>query len=127
MKRRHFILTPFLFAVGNSFANPQPCLDYFANSLTPDTQELLQLLQSPHAAAVGKQYLLDNPALANEHKLKCAVGLRSELAKGSAKHQFEAQKMLDFETGNIQCIDGWVLSNAEVSLCALAAMITLKN
>jgi len=130
MNRRHFILTPVLFAVGNCFADdhdhgqvnssPQP--------LSADTHELLRLLKNSQSAAeLGRQYLSDKPELANEAILNRAVGVNNQQDHASAKRLFEAQLVLDFESGNIQCIDGWVLSNAEVSLCALAAMATSNS
>ncbi len=127
MKRRNFLQTPLLFAFGNAFASSAHSADNFIASSDSDVQEIQALLRNPHTAAqVGKKYLLDNPKLANRKKLRCAVGLHAQ-ASSSAKSLFKAQQQLDFEAGNIHCLDGWVLSNAEVSLCALATITSIKS
>ena len=128
MKRRNFILTPVLFAIGDCFADTRNRIDHYPKLLSTDTQQLLRILNNPQSAAeLGRQYLSDKPALANEQMLKQALGVNGEKDYASAKQLFEAQQILDFEKGNVQCIDGWILSNAEASLCALAAMATSRS
>ena len=125
MKRRNFILTSLLFASGNCLASAQNSSDQAPLLLDAASQEAMRLLKNPSSAAeLGRQYLALNPSLANALDLKRAIGLDGADNYASVKRRFDWQQANDFEQGNIQCIDGWVLSNAEVSLCALAAMAT---
>lgn len=138
MKRRNFIFTPFLLVAGNSlFARNSFANSKFkvGDSLSASTQEVTALLKKFRrplsAAAVGKQYLHDNPSL-DEQKLIGSVGLSNDSSNGfesdDSVHQlFASKKAHDFEVGNILCLNGWVLSEAEVSLCALAFIATLNG
>ena len=88
MKRRNFIFTPFLLVAGNSlFARNSFANSKFkvGDSLSASTQEVTALLKKFRrplsAAAVGKQYLHDNPSL-DEQKLIGSVGLSNDSSNG---------------------------------------------
>jgi len=128
MKRRNFIFTPFLLIAGNSLAGIQRDAGYSLNPSSQSVAQLLKQFREPlFAAEVGKQYLYDNPSL-DKQELAFAIGLNdSSESYHSVYQQFENKKARDFEVGNTLCIEGWVLSKAEVSLCALAFIATLNS
>jgi len=126
MKRRTFIWTPLLLSLGLSL---RP--DVHANSALASTRQdrlrcepLLRCFTNPaDAAEVGRRYLTDKPELANVEQLMRDLGLNSAHASdqvATVNDQFEAAKRHDFTVGNTVCLEGWVLSKAEASLCALA-------
>ena len=128
MKRRNFIFTPFLLLAGNGFASSQFNAGSYPNHSIEGVATLLKQFRNPaFVAEVGEHYLNKNPDL-NEQNLISATGLNEGLEGiGSVSREFQSKKAHDFEMGNIFCLDGWVLSKAEVSLCALAHITTLNS
>jgi len=118
MKRRTFFgLSALLLTSKVSMAH-----DLKANSVTGLCDELLCYLQHPaEAASIGHSYLTRHPELNNAAQLIKQAGV-STANSGQFINNFEAQRERDFAKGNTVLIDGWVLSNAEISLCAIASL-----
>lgn len=93
-------------------------------------QPLLRCFSNPaEAAEVGRRYLAGKPELADVEQLMRDVGLddaNSSAQDATVNGQFEAAKRHDFTVGNTVCLEGWILSKAEASLCALAYLSPLN-
>lgn len=84
--------------------------------------ELLCYLKHPsEAASIGYDYLMNHPDLNDTMQLIKSVGVDTA-SSGQFVSKFEAQREHDFTIGNTVIVDGWVLSNAEISLCAIASL-----
>jgi len=121
MKRRTFVLIPLLMPFLNGAANAKPTREPQFSYVN-----LLENLTNPAAAAeLGEQYLKTNPSMSARARLEEAVG--NESATIFSSSIFELKRAKDFELGEIVCVEGWVLSKAELSLCALIHLETLSS
>ena len=88
---------------------------------------LLQLFRSPgSAAAIGRAYLQKSPQEADEPRLLrliCPPGRPWRTANTRQLRVLIAQQQAeDFKQGRLVRVDGWMLSETETRLCALAAL-----
>ena len=88
---------------------------------------LLQLFRSPVSAAViGRAYLQESPQDADEPRLLrllCPPGRPWRTANTRQLRVLIAQQQVeDFKQGRLVRVDGWMLSETETRLCALAAL-----
>ena len=88
---------------------------------------LLQLFRSPvSAAAIGRAYLQESPQDGDEPRLLrliCSPGRRWRTANTRQLRVLIAQQQVeDFKQGRLVRVDGWMLSETEARLCALAAL-----
>ena len=88
---------------------------------------LLRLFRSPaSAAAIGRAYLQGSPQDADEPQLLrliCSPGHRWHTANTRQLRLLIAQQQAeDFKQGRLVRVHGWVLSETETRLCALAAL-----
>jgi len=128
MKRRTFIWTPLLLSLGLSLrpgAHANTALALTRQDRLKCGPLLRCFTNSAYAAEVGRRYLADKPEPANVEQLMRDVGLNSAQV-ATVNDQFEAAKRHDFTVGNTICIEGWVLSKAEASLCALAHLSSIN-
>ena len=88
---------------------------------------LLRLFRSPaSAAAIGRAYLQKSPREADEPRLLrllCSPGHRWQTANTrQLRLLIRQQQVEDFKQGRLVRVDGWMLSETEARLCALAAL-----
>lgn len=133
MKRRTFIWTPLLLSLGVSSKLNAQAASIIDQQTKANYQPLLQRFRdSSDAAEVGRHYLADKPQLANIERLTRDLGLapldtsNENTQAENVINQFEGAKQHDFTVGNTVCIEGWVLSKAEASLCALAYLSSIN-
>jgi hypothetical protein len=74
------------------------------------------------AAAVGRSYLGLRPAEADLEALIKLIGLDAGKDRTFLKSSVRARVRDDFEHGRVVALDGAVLSETELRLCALAAL-----
>ena len=83
------------------------------------------------AKVIGSEYLRRVPQEANTRLLidlicSCSAERRTELRQadvGTARRLLQLQQREDFEYGRIVNLQGWILSQTEVRLCALTALM----
>ncbi len=100
---------------------PEPLASKLANAV----------IQKDSAAVVGREYLRRVPEEADVHRLVdwiCAFhgGEREDLLEAGQqelRERLRDQQRQDFENGRIVKLQGWILSETEVRLCALAALL----
>ena len=88
---------------------------------------LLRLFRSTaSAAAIGRVYLQNAPQDADERRLLrliCSSGHRWHTANTRQLRLLIAlQQVEDFKQGRLARVHGWILSETEARLCALAAL-----
>ena len=88
---------------------------------------LLQLFRSPaSASAIGRAYLQSAPQDADERRLLrliCASGPHWHTADTKRLRLLIVQQQAeDFQQGRVVQVHGWMLSETEARLCALAAL-----
>jgi len=90
------------------------------------TERLVGLLHDGESArAVGRAYLLQEPAEADVTHLMALLDPVGVAARGEAellRQTIAARHRNDFGCGRTVILDGWILSRTEVRLCALAAI-----
>lgn len=113
--------------------SPARALAKLGGSSTPDPL-VLKLAQffvhKGSASVVGREYLRSVPEEADARLLVdliCSgqIERRAELAKadrGELRELLLLQQRHDFEHGRIVNVQGWILSETEVRLCALTAL-----
>lgn len=118
MKRRTFFgISSLLLTSKVSVANTTP--EHASHVMPSACDELLCYIENPaEAAAIGSDYLTTNPDLNDTSRLLKSAGVHATKA-GEVVSAFESQRQTDFAAGDTVVVDGWVLSNAEMSLCAL--------
>lgn len=80
------------------------------------------------AKAIGRAYLKRLPDSVDEHTLlahlcnRCGQGTQSlyEMDYQTLHHWLNEQQKRDFTEGNTVWLEGWLLSQTEIELCALA-------
>ncbi len=100
---------------------PEPLASKLANAV----------IQKDSAAVVGREYLRRVPEEADVHRLVdgiCScypVGREGLIRAGQQelRARLRDQQRQDFENGHIVKLQGWILSETEVRLCALAALL----
>ncbi len=118
MRRRDFILT---------LTGTLACLHYLytpgvrarSQSGRIEDQYATMFSDPDNARVVGRVYLQANPRHANRAYLQRQLG--EEHSQDPIK-SFENRRQQDFLNGNTVAVDGWVLANAEVCVCALLAL-----
>jgi hypothetical protein len=110
---------PDLFADNNGYPNPL-------------ASKLVDFFQDRESArAVGREYLRIAPVEADTLKLTeliCAgrqerYAELSHASMGKVRRMLLHQQREDFEKGRIVNLQGWILSQTEVRLCALATLV----
>lgn len=103
-------------------------------SSTPDPLALSLasfFIHNESAKIIGLEYLRCAPREADARLLvdlicSCQAEHKLELAKADMEQRRELlllQQRQDFERGRIVKVQGWILSETEVRLCALAALV----
>jgi hypothetical protein len=133
MTRRTFLhILGFLSALG--LTRPARALAKLGGSSAPDPLALKLakfFVHKDSASMVGREYLRSVPEEEDARLLVdliCSgqVGRRETLLGADLKELREwlrGQQRLDFEHGRIVKVQGWILSETEVRLCALAALL----
>ncbi|MDH3638794.1 MAG: hypothetical protein OES09_10090 [Gammaproteobacteria bacterium] len=117
MNRRHFFVR---LLAGITLLVPMR-LSLRHHQLQGGLTELGEVFLDPAAAeAVGRAYLASHPHT-TRHTLVTGAGLSPSFPGHAPRARVQAQSHADFLTGNIDLVDGWVLSHAEACACALAA------
>ena len=130
-RRRFLRILGFLSAF--SLTRPSRALDQFATSSEPEllASKLANFfIHKDSASAIGREYLRCAPREANELLLVNLICSslkknRNELEKVNVDELRELlvlQQRNDFKNGHIIKVQGWILSETEVRLCALAAL-----
>ena len=133
INRRNFLST--LFSTSALLIlQPFPTLAKMGSSNCPETiadQLSNFFIHKQSAAFIGREYLRNKP---NESDLDLLIDLicsfqreqYSEIAKTDIKELRKLlmlKQRLDFEHGRTVNIRGWILSESEARLCALAALV----
>jgi hypothetical protein len=119
---------------GLSFTRPIGVLAKLGESRASDFLAMKLAMFFVHkgsAAVIGREYLRNVPQEADERILVDLVCLfhgdrRSDFAKAKMyklRKLLEHQQREEFESGRIVNVRGWILSETEARLCALAALI----
>jgi len=117
---------------GLIIALPTSALARSAGNLSPSLATLLgQFFSNKESArVVGQRYLGFTPNEANLERLMAMIFHSKEnyarFANADAEQlraMLSDQQRADFAHGRTIMIDGWILSETEVRLCALAAML----
>lgn len=131
--RRSFMRLLVVTGLGNSFSSytSRAIADSAEGTLSPLSNRLNSLLATKKSArAVGHRYLQLFPHEADAHRLTRLI-CRSErryarLARvdtSALRDILARQQKLDFRNRRIVRIDGWILSETEARLCAIAALV----
>ena len=129
--RRQFL---FLLLSGSSIAGVWPGSTSLAAVIEPESRHaaelVIKLFGHPESARiVGAAYLSARPGQADVGALLRDVfpdaACRTDGRPGSARDlciEFDQRRRADFENGRVASIAGWVLSETEAKLCAIAAL-----
>lgn len=131
---RRCVLFGLLYLATLCMSQPRRAFSYLSTWLVSESlgSKLLKLLEDKDSAKViGREYLRQAPKEADEHlliDLLCACGPegRAELARADAvklRDWLSLKQRRDFEHGQVVDVQGWILSETEVRLCALAAVV----
>lgn len=104
--------------------------DHELQGIDSEIQKLFSDAES--AKIVGRRYLALNPHKSSRTVLLKDSGLKAVRMtppdnSSYLKKEFDLCRENDFLVGNIIMVDGWVLSQSEVSLCAFLALNSIEG